>query len=185
MKEFEEGIAKAKELVLKMPSNFQDLISLESIAAQAQVVHILSSNSKEFYKLYFDSHIMDKKKVLSYISKADQKIYDLSELNDDPESIYMVDVKNKKVLKLRGASRSSGNQTINYTQTEYFSSNYESLIIRRDFATYSPFYRGGDRGILAKWYEIWSFDTKTNTFIGKKEINLRQDHTYGWYESNY
>jgi hypothetical protein len=182
MKEVEEGIAKAKELLLKMPSNFQDLISLKSIAAQAQVVHILSSNAKEFYKLYFDSHIMNKKQVLSYISEADQKIYDLSELNDDPVSTYMVDVKNKKVLKLRGSSRSSGNQTVDYSQREYFGENYESLIIRRDFARYSPTYRGGDNGILDKWYELWSFDSKTNTFIGKEEVKLKHSSTYGWYE---
>lgn len=182
MKEFEEGIDKAKELVLKMPSNFQDLISLESIAAQAQVVHILSNNLTEFYKLYFDSHIMNLDQVLSYISDSDKKVYNLSVLDTKSEGEYMVDVKNKKVIRLRGSSRSSGNQTVNYSQEEYFTENYEGLVIRREFARYSPTYRGGDSGILDKWHELWNFDTKTNTFTGLEVVKFTHHHTYGWIE---
>lgn len=182
MKEVEEGIAKAKELLLKMPSNFQDLISLKSIAEQAQVVHILSNNLTEFYKLYFDSHIMNLDQVLSYISDSDKKIYDLSVLDTKSEGEYMVDVKNKKVIRLKGSSRSSGNQTVNYTQEEYFTENYEGLVIRRNFARYSPTYRGGDSGIMDKWHELWNFDTKTNTFTGMKIVMFEHHHTYGWIE---
>lgn len=180
--ELEKSMVEAKKLAIKMPSNFQDLNDLKTIAAQAQVVHILSNNLTEFYKLYFDSHIMNLDQVLSYISDSDKKIYDLSVLDTKSEGEYMVDVKNKKVIRLKGSSRSSGNQTVNYTQEEYFTENYEGLVIRRNFARYSPTYRGGDSGIMDKWHELWNFDTKTNTFTGMKIVMFEHHHTYGWIE---